>query len=139
MPRIGVLTWKEFERDIGWTNFFVLASSLSLARAQGQRRQRLGRRPHHRRGAGVSGPAVLRRRDADARLGAGAVTDSQHHRLSRHHDSDCDGHRHGHRREPDGVRAGGDDRRRCGALLSGAERVIARGVRARIFKRAGDF
>jgi anion transporter len=33
MPRIGVLTWNEFERDIGWTNFFVLASSLSLARA----------------------------------------------------------------------------------------------------------
>jgi anion transporter len=33
MPGIGVLTWKEFERDIGWTNFFVIASSLSLARA----------------------------------------------------------------------------------------------------------
>ncbi len=33
MPRIGVLTWKEFERDIGWANFFVLAASLSLARA----------------------------------------------------------------------------------------------------------
>jgi len=33
MPRIGVLTWSEFERDIGWPNFFVLASSLSLARA----------------------------------------------------------------------------------------------------------
>jgi sodium-dependent dicarboxylate transporter 2/3/5 len=33
MPRVGVLTWKEFERDIGWANFFVLASSLSLARA----------------------------------------------------------------------------------------------------------
>lgn len=33
MPRIGVLTWHEFERDIGWTNFFVVASSLSLARA----------------------------------------------------------------------------------------------------------
>jgi di/tricarboxylate transporter len=33
MPRIGVLTWSEFERNIGWTNFFVLASSLSLARA----------------------------------------------------------------------------------------------------------
>jgi sodium-dependent dicarboxylate transporter 2/3/5 len=32
-PRIGVLTWKEFERDIGWTNFFVLASSMSLAKA----------------------------------------------------------------------------------------------------------
>ena len=33
MPRVGVLTWGEFERNIGWTNFFVLASSLSLARA----------------------------------------------------------------------------------------------------------
>jgi len=33
MPRYGVLTWKEFERDIGWANFLVLASSLSLARA----------------------------------------------------------------------------------------------------------
>jgi anion transporter len=32
-PGIGVLTWKEFERDIGWSNFFVLATSLSLARA----------------------------------------------------------------------------------------------------------
>jgi sodium-dependent dicarboxylate transporter 2/3/5 len=32
-PRIGVLSWSEFERDIGWTNFFVLASSLSLAHA----------------------------------------------------------------------------------------------------------
>jgi anion transporter len=32
-PRIGVLTWREFECDIGWSNFFVLASSLSLARA----------------------------------------------------------------------------------------------------------
>jgi len=33
MPRFGVLTWREFERDIGWSSFFVLASSLSLARA----------------------------------------------------------------------------------------------------------
>ncbi|HEX2140319.1 MAG TPA: SLC13 family permease, partial [Woeseiaceae bacterium] len=33
MPRIGVLSWSEFERDIGWSNFFVLASSLSLAKA----------------------------------------------------------------------------------------------------------
>jgi anion transporter len=33
MPRVGVLTWGEFERSIGWTSFFVLASSLSLARA----------------------------------------------------------------------------------------------------------
>ncbi|MEO7728376.1 MAG: SLC13 family permease [Burkholderiales bacterium] len=33
IPRVGVLTWSEFERNIGWTSFFVLASSLSLARA----------------------------------------------------------------------------------------------------------
>lgn len=32
-PKIGVLTWKEFERNIGWTNFFVIASSMSLAHA----------------------------------------------------------------------------------------------------------
>jgi len=32
-PGIGVLTWSEFERRFGWTNFFVLASSLSLAGA----------------------------------------------------------------------------------------------------------
>lgn len=33
MPGIGVLTWREFERDIGWTNLFVIAPSLSLAKA----------------------------------------------------------------------------------------------------------
>ncbi|MCE5265684.1 MAG: anion permease [Deltaproteobacteria bacterium] len=32
-PGIGVLSWKEFEKGFGWANFFVLASSLSLARA----------------------------------------------------------------------------------------------------------
>jgi sodium-dependent dicarboxylate transporter 2/3/5 len=32
-PKIGVLTWKEFERNIGWAVFFVIAASLSLASA----------------------------------------------------------------------------------------------------------
>ena len=32
-PKIGVLTWKEFERNLGWSNFFVIASSMSLANA----------------------------------------------------------------------------------------------------------
>jgi len=32
-PGLGVLTWSEFERGIGWANFFVIASSLSLAHA----------------------------------------------------------------------------------------------------------
>ncbi|MCX5826317.1 MAG: SLC13 family permease [Deltaproteobacteria bacterium] len=34
-PGIGVLSWKEFEKGFGWANFFVIASSLSLARALG--------------------------------------------------------------------------------------------------------
>ncbi len=33
MPGIGVLTWRDFEKGFGWSNFFVMASSLSLARA----------------------------------------------------------------------------------------------------------
>jgi di/tricarboxylate transporter len=32
-PGIGVLSWGEFERQLGWANIFVLASSLSLAQA----------------------------------------------------------------------------------------------------------
>ena len=32
-PGLGVLSWSEFERGIGWANFFVIASSLSLAQA----------------------------------------------------------------------------------------------------------
>ncbi len=32
-PGIGVLKWKEFEKSFGWSNFFVLATSLSLANA----------------------------------------------------------------------------------------------------------
>ena len=33
LPRLGILTWREFERDVGWSNFFVIATSLSLAHA----------------------------------------------------------------------------------------------------------
>jgi solute carrier family 13 (sodium-dependent dicarboxylate transporter), member 2/3/5 len=32
-PGIGVLSWSDFERQLGWANLFVLASSLSLAQA----------------------------------------------------------------------------------------------------------
>jgi solute carrier family 13 (sodium-dependent dicarboxylate transporter), member 2/3/5 len=32
-PGIGVLNWKTFEKNVGWSNFFVLATSLSLANA----------------------------------------------------------------------------------------------------------
>jgi solute carrier family 13 (sodium-dependent dicarboxylate transporter), member 2/3/5 len=32
-PGVGVLSWNDFERGVGWANFFVLASSLSLAHA----------------------------------------------------------------------------------------------------------
>ena len=33
IPGVGLLTWSEFERGLGWSNFFVIASSLSLAHA----------------------------------------------------------------------------------------------------------
>jgi len=31
MPGVGVLTWRQFEQEVGWTNFFVIAASVSLA------------------------------------------------------------------------------------------------------------
>jgi anion transporter len=33
LPGIGLMSWREFETNMGWTNFFVIASSLSLANA----------------------------------------------------------------------------------------------------------
>jgi sodium-dependent dicarboxylate transporter 2/3/5 len=35
-PGIGVLTWREFEEGVGWSNLFVIGASLSLARALGE-------------------------------------------------------------------------------------------------------
>ena len=32
-PVVGILSWRDFERNVGWSNFFVIASSLSLANA----------------------------------------------------------------------------------------------------------
>ena len=33
MPKVGLLDWRYFEQNLGWTNFFVIATSLSLANA----------------------------------------------------------------------------------------------------------
>ncbi len=33
MPRVGVLNWQDMERNLGWSNFIVIASTLSLAHA----------------------------------------------------------------------------------------------------------
>ena len=33
LPRVGILSWREFEQNVGWTNFFVIATSLCLANA----------------------------------------------------------------------------------------------------------
>ncbi len=33
LPGIGVLSWRDFERDLGWSNYLVIATSLSLAHA----------------------------------------------------------------------------------------------------------
>lgn len=32
-PKLGVMSWRDFEHGMGWSNFFVLATSLSLANA----------------------------------------------------------------------------------------------------------
>ena len=31
LPRVGIMSWQEFERDLGWSNFFVIATALSIA------------------------------------------------------------------------------------------------------------
>lgn len=33
MPGVGVVAWRDFERELAWANFFVIATSLSLAYA----------------------------------------------------------------------------------------------------------
>ena len=33
LPGVGLLSWTEFERGLGWSNFFVIATSLSLSNA----------------------------------------------------------------------------------------------------------
>ena len=33
LPGFGLLTWEDMEKDLGWSNFFVIATSLSLANA----------------------------------------------------------------------------------------------------------
>ena len=33
LPGFGLLKWEDLERDLGWSNFFVIATSLSLANA----------------------------------------------------------------------------------------------------------
>ena len=34
LPGVGLLNWREFEANFGWSNFFVIATSLTLAQAQ---------------------------------------------------------------------------------------------------------
>ena len=33
LPGVGLLSWREFEQNLGWSNFFVIATSLSLSSA----------------------------------------------------------------------------------------------------------
>ena len=33
LPGIGLLSWREFEKNLGWSNFFIIATSLSLSSA----------------------------------------------------------------------------------------------------------
>jgi anion transporter len=61
-PRLGVLTWAEFERGVGWVSFTVIASSLSLAQAlvaSGASRWLAGVIVHATPGLGASPLAVV--------------------------------------------------------------------------------
>ena len=128
-PGIGVLTWKEFETDFGWANFFVLASSLSLARAlEQQRRQRLDRGDHRARHAGLFAAAHPGRGRAAPGRRAGPPADPQHHRFSGDDHPDRHVDRRGHGAQPRHLRAFGDDRRRRRPVLSGAERLVTGGL-----------
>ena len=33
LPGVGLLSWRQFERNLGWSNFFIIATSLSLSGA----------------------------------------------------------------------------------------------------------
>ena len=33
MPGVGILSWRDLEQNLGWSNFFIIASSLSLSGA----------------------------------------------------------------------------------------------------------
>ena len=33
LPGVGLLSWREFEQNLGWSNFFIIATSLSLSGA----------------------------------------------------------------------------------------------------------
>ena len=33
LPGIGLLSWRQFEQNLGWSNFFIIATSLSLSNA----------------------------------------------------------------------------------------------------------
>ncbi len=35
-PRLGILTWSDLDRGVGWANFFVIGTSISLAHALGE-------------------------------------------------------------------------------------------------------
>ena len=138
-PVIGVLSWNDFERGVGWANFFVIASSLSLAQALVS--------------SGASAwlaALVVNTTPSLARspllvvvdLARGGrrhpAGDPQHHWLSRHHHSRRHVHRDRDRSEPPRLRAGGDDRRGRRPLLPCPERLLAGGVSARPSQRAGD-
>ena len=112
MPGIGVITWRDFEKNFGWANFFVLASSLSLARALASS----GASTWIAELAVKSAPALAREPILVLvllLLIAAPVrpADPQHHGLSRHDHPHRHVDRHGHGDQPRRLRPGGDDRR----------------------------
>ena len=126
MPGIGVLTWRDFEKGFGWSNFFVMASSLSLARALASSgasvwiaEGTIRGMPFFSREPILVLVMLLSDRRADP------AADPQHRRISRHDHPDRHVDRHGHGSQSRHLRVGGDDRRRRRPVLPGAERLVA--------------
>ena len=140
LPRVGILSWGEFERNVGWTNFFVIATSLSLAhalvclRGGGVVLRNAGRRGISTGTAAFAGAAGTERV-----LRGGADADAQHRGIPGPGDTGGDGHGGFAGPEPVGVRDGGGGRGRFGGVLRGRRNVGGVRIPEGEYREPGDF
>lgn len=119
LPGVGLLSWREFEQNIGWTSIFVVASSLSLANALiiSGGLPPLVRRDPCRTCDWAAGSSHA---DTAGNVGCGRgreSSDDQYHGLFGIHHTRGDVHRCGLGSEPGGMWPSGGSRRRLGGLL----------------------
>ncbi len=132
IPGIGPLGWADLERGVGWANFFVIAASISLAHVLGTSgaaawlgRLLVGVLP----GLGQHPIAVVVLLMVGATALRALVPNISGFLALALPIAMSVGARG--RRQPAGVRAGGDDDRRCGRLLPRPERLRPGHLRAR--------